>query len=37
MTGPVLVTVKPPLTLAIFAALLAAATTDGSSSAIGTM
>ena len=33
--GPVLVTLKPPLTLAIFAALLAAATTEGSSRAIG--
>ena len=35
MMGPVLVTLKPPLTLAIFAALLAAATTEGSSMAIG--
>jgi len=34
--GPVLVTLNPPFTLAIFAALLAAATTDGSSRAIGT-
>ena len=36
ITGPVFVTLKPPFTLAIFAALLAAATTEGSSSAMGT-
>jgi hydroxymethylglutaryl-CoA reductase len=35
-TGPVFVTWKPPFALAIFAELLAAATTDGSSIAIGT-
>src|SRR2546427_11800320 len=36
ITGSVLVVVKPPLCLAILAPLLAAATADGSSMAIGT-
>jgi urea transporter len=35
MTEPVLLVLNPPFGLAIFAALLAAATTEGSSMAIG--